>query len=173
MSGGRLISVLNAGLSSLKFAPLEIDAALKATTRGESENLDSTPHLKARVSKGAELTAKRRPTGALEDFAEFLDVLLTFTDEYRRKDSLFAVGPPVAHGGARHIAPERLMDESLAALEAPTLLDPLRLPRALTPMSAVLAAWPALPRVDVRIVAADDKATAARHAEALPKGPGQ
>ena len=132
MSGGRLISVLNAGLSSLKFAPLEIDATLKAATRGDIENLDSTPHLETHVSKGAKLTAKLRPTGAPEDFAEVLDVLSTFTDELRREDSLLAVGPAVAHGGARHIAPERLMAESFTALEAPTLLYPLHLPRALT-----------------------------------------
>jgi acetate kinase len=132
MSGGRLIPVLNAGTSSPKFAPLEIDAALTATTRGEIENLDSTPHLEARLPKGAEPSAKRWPTGAPEDFAEVLDVLLTFTDEHWREDSLIAVGHPVAHGGARHVAPERLMAESLTALEAPTLLDPLHLPRALT-----------------------------------------
>ena len=132
MSGGRLIPVLNAGSSSLKFAPLEVGAASKAAPRSEIEDLDSTPHLEARNSKGAELTAKRRPTSAPEDFAEGLDLLSTFTDELRREDSLLAVGPVVAHGGTRHIAPERLMAESFTALEAPTLLDPLHPPRALT-----------------------------------------
>jgi acetate kinase len=164
MSGGRLIPVLDAGSSSRNFAPLEIDAALKAATRGEIENLDLTPHLDARVSKDAKLTAKRLPTGAPEEFAEVLD---------RREDSLFAVGRPVSHGGARHIAPERLMAESLTALEAPTPLDPLHLPRTLMPMRAVLAAWLALPRADVRIIAADEKATTARHTEVLARGPAQ
>jgi acetate kinase len=164
MNGGRLIPVLNAGSSSQNFAPLEIDAALKAATRGEIENLDLTPHLEARVSKVAKLSAKRWPTGAPEEFAQVLD---------RREDSLFAVGRPVAHGGARHVAPGRLMGANLIALEAPTLLDPLHPPRTLMPMRAVLPASPALPQVDVRIVAADEKATTARHSEALPRAPAQ
>jgi acetate kinase len=142
MSGGRLIPVLNAGSSSLNFAP----------------------HLEARVSKGVKLTAKRWPAGAPEEFAEVLD---------RREDSLFAVGCLVVHGGKRHVAPARLMAESLIALEAPTLLDPLHPPRTLTPMRAVLVAWLALPQVDVRIIAADKQEMTAPHIEALPRGPAQ
>jgi len=40
----------------------------------------------------------------------------------------------------------------------------------LTPMGAVLAAWPALRGVDAREIAADEEATIARQAEALLRG---
>jgi acetate kinase len=171
MSGGKLILVVNADSSSVKFSPFEIDASLKATAHGEIEDLDSTPDLEARVSKGARLMAKRWPRGAPEDFAKVPAVSMAFIDEHWGDDSLIAVGHPVAQGGARHTAPERLMAESsVTAPEAPTRLDRRHLPYTLTLMRAVPTAWPTLPQFDVRNIAADEEETTARHTEACPTG---
>lgn len=173
MSVGRVIPVLNSSSSSLKYVPFEIGVASGTMTRGEIEDLDSTPHLGARVSKGAEVTAKHWSRGAPEDFAEVPNVLLTFIDENRSEDSLIAVGHPGVQCGGRHIAPEWLMAESLAALEAPMPVDPLYLRHTLMPTRAGLAAWPTLSRVDLRNIVADDQATIARHTEACPTGAGR
>ena len=168
-----MIPVLNAGSSGLNFALFEIDAVLKAMTRCEIQSPNSTPHLGARISKRAKPTAKRWPPGAPEDFPEALEVLLTFIDEHCGDNSLFAVGRPVVRSNSRPVVPRRLMADSLAALEAPTPLDPLYLLDALTPMRAVLASRLAFPRVDVRINAADVKATIACHTGARLRGAAQ
>ena len=167
---GRLILVLNSSSSSLKSALFEIVATSEATTRGEIENLDSTAHLKVRVSKGADLRTKCWPPSAPEDFAEVAAVWLAFIDEHWGTESLIAIDHPVVQRGARHIGHERLIAESLASLEALTRLQPLHLPFCLTPMRAVLAAWPTSPGVDVCNVGADEEATIARHAKAHLRG---
>ena len=147
MSAGRAILVINAGSSSLKFALFEIGAGLTATTRGEIENLDSAPRFMARDAKGAALTAELWPPGAPVDFAAVLEALLAFIEGRLGEDKLIAVGHRVVHGGADHIAPERLTPAGLAALEALTPLDPLHLPHNLTPMRAITAARPGLTQV--------------------------
>jgi acetate kinase len=170
MRSGRLIPVLNSSSSSLKSAPFETGATSEATTRGEIENLGSTAHLKVRVSKGADLRTKCWPPSAPQDFAEVPAVSVAFIDEHWGTDSLIAIDHPVVQRRARHIGHERLIAESLASLEALTRLQPRHLPSSLTPMRAVLAAWPTLPRVDVRSVGAHAEATIARHAKAHLRG---
>jgi acetate kinase len=144
--GGSILT-LNAGSSSLKFALFDTAAALKATVRGEIEDLDGAPHLLARDAAGAVLAERRWAAGAARPFAVALDALLDFTDAHLPPDGLAAAGHRVVHGGADHIAPELITPALLAALEALTPLDPLHMPDNLAPMHAVAAARPALAQV--------------------------
>jgi hypothetical protein len=106
MSIGRLIPFIDSSSSNLNFAPLEIDVSSETMTCGELEDLDSTPHLKVRVSKGADPTTKCWPPSAPDNFAEDPAVSLAFIDENRGEDSLIAIGQPGVRCGPRHIAPE-------------------------------------------------------------------
>ena len=141
------ILTLNAGSSSLKFALFDIASGLKATVRGEIENLDAAPHLLARDAGGAVLADRQWPAGAANPFAGALCTLLDFTDAHLGRGGLTAVGHRVVHGGGDHIAPELITPPLLAALEALTPLDPLHMPDNLAPMHAVAAARPGLVQV--------------------------
>jgi acetate kinase len=140
------ILTLNAGSSSLKFA-LYDGASLAAAARGEIENLGDAPHLLARDAKGAVLAEQTWPSGLADSFATALEALMGFADAHLGGDGLTAVGHRVVHGGADHVAPERVTPALLAALVALTPLDPLHMPHNLSPMRVVTAARPALPQV--------------------------
>jgi acetate kinase len=141
------ILTLNAGSSSVKFALFDTAAGLRATVRGEIEDLDAAPHMLARDAGGVVLSEKRWPADATPSFATVLDALLGFTDAHLGRDGLAAVGHRVVHGGADHIEPELITPALLTALEALTPLDPLHMPDNLAPIHAVAAARPALPQV--------------------------
>ena len=139
---GSILS-LNAGSSSIKFALFNSGPAMKATVRGEIEDLDSTPHFVARETGGTVLADRRLPEG----FDAALHTLLDFAESHLGSDGLEAVGHRVVHGGADHIAPELITPALLTALEALTPLDPLHMPDNLAPMRAVAAARPGLKQV--------------------------
>ena len=140
------ILTLNAGSSSLKFALFDA-AARTAAVRGEIEGLGDAPHLLARDAGGAVLAEQRWPKGQEHPFATVLEALLAFADAHLGRDGLGAVGHRVVHGGAEHVAPERVTAALLAALDGLTPLDPLHMPHNIAPMRAVAAARPSLPQV--------------------------
>ena len=147
MSQTGSILTLNAGSSSLKFALFDIAAGLQATVRGEIEDLDAAPHLRARDAVGTVLAERSWPAGTAPPFATVLDALLAFVDAHLGRDGLAAVGHRVVHGGADHSAPEVVTPALLAALEALTPLDPLHMPDNLAPMRALVTARPTLVQV--------------------------
>jgi acetate kinase len=142
------ILTVNAGSSSLKFALFDDAAEPAATVRGEIEDLDGgSPHLLARGAAGEVLAERRWPAQMGHPSAVALDALLAFADAHLGAEGLAAVGHRVVHGGAGHVAPERVTPALLAALLALTPLDPLHMPASLAPIHAVAAARPALAQV--------------------------
>ena len=144
------VLTLNAGSSSLKFAlfpALAEDATQPAPVRGEIEDLDGAPHFLARDASGAVLAEHRSPAGGADPFGAALEALLSFAGEHLGDAGLAAVGHRIVHGGADHIAPERITPALLTALQALTPLDPLHMPANLAPIRAVAAARPSLPQV--------------------------
>ena len=141
------ILTLNAGSSSVKFAVFD-GATLKDMVRGEIEDLDeAAPHMIARDAAGAVLAERRWKTTGEHPFATALDALLEFADAHLGHDGLAAAGHRIVHGGADHIAPEKVTPALLNALEALTPLDPLHMPLNLAPIRAIAAARPALAQV--------------------------
>ncbi len=140
------ILTLNAGSSSLKFALFERET-LAATLRGEIENLGDAPHLVARDGLGVVLAERRWSAGLEQPFDVALHALLDLAEQQLGVDDLDAVGHRVVHGGAVHVAPERVSPALIAALEALTPLDPLHMPYNLAPMRAVADARPGLVQV--------------------------
>jgi acetate kinase len=141
------ILALNAGSSSLKFAVFD-GATLKDMVRGEIEDLDEAArHMIARDAAGAVLAERSWKTTGEHPFATALDSLLEFADAHLGHDGLAAVGHRVVHGGAGHIAPEKVTPALLKALAALTPLDPLHMPLNLAPILAIAAARPALAQV--------------------------
>ena len=80
-------------------------------------------------------------------FEKILGALLTFVGGHLGGHALRAVGHRVVHGGAAHVAPERLTPKGLEALEAMEPLDPMHLPHNLRPIRAIFAAHPELPQI--------------------------
>jgi acetate kinase len=141
------ILVLNAGSSSLKFALFAAVPALPALLRGEISELESAPHLVAHDRAGRLLAEQRWPAVADQTFAATLDALLAVVDAAPGHDRLHAVGHRIVHGGADHIAPERLTPVLLSALETLIPLDPIHLPHNLAPVRAVWQARPGIAQI--------------------------
>lgn len=141
------ILTLNAGSSSVKYAMFDPAKGLTATARGEIEGLRDTPHFVARDGSGQVLAERHWPRGAALPFSSALDVLLDFATGHAGPAGIVAAGHRIVHGGATHIAPERVTPALIEALEKLTLLDPLHMPGNLAPLHALIAARPDLPQV--------------------------
>ena len=141
------ILVLNAGSSSLKFALFAAAPSLPELMRGEISELGTAPHLVAHDGAGHPVADQHWPAGGDAPFASLLDALLAVVDAAPGHDRLRAVGHRIVHGGADHIAPERLTPALLSALEALTPLDPIHLPHNLAPMRAVWQARPGIAQI--------------------------
>jgi acetate kinase len=138
------ILALNAGSSSLKFALFRGD---EASCRGEIEDLNGAPHLRARDAQGRVLAERRWEDGAENAFGAALQALLAFAESHLGEGGLAAVGHRVVHGGAHHVAPERVTGETLALLEELVPLDPLHMPHCLAPIRELAHVHPGLQQV--------------------------
>ena len=147
----RLILTLNAGSSSLKFAMFDADSIdggkMVAVARGEIEDLDDAPHLRARDAAGTVLAERCWTKGSHGTFAAVLDGLLAFCDSQLAHGELAAVGHRIVHGGADHVSPARVNDSLMSDLEALVALDPLHMPHNLMPIKSVASARPGLAQV--------------------------
>lgn len=141
------ILVLNAGSSSLKFAMFAAEPLLPVLVRGEISELGGAPNLVAHNDGGSLLADQHWPVGGVASFAGKLDALLAIVDAAPGHDRLRAVGHRIVHGGADHIAPERLTPALLSTLEALIPLDPIHLPHNLAPVRAVWQARPGIPQI--------------------------
>ena len=140
------ILTLNAGSSSLKFSLYEIGRdALNERLVGQIEKITSAPHMLAKNAAGAVVAERSWQDGPRGD--ALLAPLLDWVDDHLGEDSLAAVGHRVVHGGARFVAPARVDDAVLAALDALAPLAPLHQPHNLAASRAVNAARPDLPQV--------------------------
>ena len=141
------ILALNAGSSSLKFALFAAVPALPALLRGEVTELGTEPHLVAHDAVGNTVADQHWPSGSDGSFAAVVDALLAVVDAAPGHDRLRAVGHRIVHGGADHIAPERLTPALLSALDRLIPLDPIHLPHNLAPVRAVWQARPGVAQI--------------------------
>ena len=138
------ILVLNAGSSSLKFGVFAADPGLATLVRGEISDLDSAPHLVARDDAGRQIADRRMPGAGDRVFADALAAVLALIDELPGHSGLRAVGHRIVHGGADHVAPERVTPAVAAVLQDLIPLDPIHLPHNLAPIVAIARSRPDL-----------------------------
>jgi acetate kinase len=141
------ILTLNAGSSSLKFALFDSAKPKIALLRGEISDLNTTPHLVAHDSEGNSLIDLKWQVGSQGSFDVILTGLLEFIDAHPGHDELAAVGHRVVHGGAEHIAPERVTAALLQSLTNLIALDPIHMPHNLAAIRAIAQARPKLAQI--------------------------
>lgn len=136
------ILVLNAGSSSIKFALFE--AAGRRLAQGKIEGIGTAPHFRARDVHDGAVAEKRWEGGGHEDL---LGHLLSWAEGRLGGERLVAAGHRIVHGGAHFIAPQRLTEATVAALEALSPLAPLHQPHNLNAVMAVARLRPGLPQI--------------------------
>ncbi len=139
---------LNAGSSSLKFVLFGLSGALPARScQGEVEGIGDRPHFAVRDASGAVLAERRWPSDTAPDHEVLLAYLLDWVDAHLGVSRLIACGHRVVHGGADHVAPERVTAKLLTELEGLTPLAPLHQGHSLAAIRAVQTARPGLDQV--------------------------
>ena len=138
----RLVLVLNAGSSTLKFSLFDVTA---------SDGPRLTVHgLVDSIGAGARLVigdAAPQPAEGATDHAGAFTVVAGWLDTELHGVPPIAIGHRVVHGGTRYAGPVVVDDAVLADLEALTPLAPLHQPQALAAIRGVRAHWPAVRQV--------------------------
>ncbi len=146
----RVLLVLNAGSSSIKFSVFEVGAgeSLRLACRGELDGIGARPRFVATDAAGALLAREdvTVPWGAV-GHEEALAKLLDWIEARTAGAEVVAAGHRVVHGGARYLAPVRVDGETLEALAALAPLAPLHQPHNLAAIEALAKLRPDLPQV--------------------------
>ena len=162
----RVIGVINAGSSSLKFAFYEGERRIIS---GQVDGLGSQPAAKASGQDGEALEppnlGRRPPTTP----SEVLPILLPWAKEMLGGRRLAALGHRVVQGGVRHTRHERVTPELLAQLETLIPLAPLHQPHNLAAIRTAMEINPALPQVACFDTAFHRTAPEVAQAFALPR----
>ena len=146
--GADAVLAINAGSSSLKFGLFRTAGGTgpALVARGKAEAGEGGRRLVARDAKGAMLT-DHRVAGDAADGQALAKDLVEWSEAHLGASRLAGIGHRVVHGGGRHVAPVRIDDALLEALEALTPLAPLHQPGSLAPVRALRRARPDLPQV--------------------------
>jgi acetate kinase len=138
------ILVVNVGSSSIKFALYGADG-ITERLRGQIESIGSQSRFHVRGELADTLGDTEPP--AQSDHAAVITWLIGLLGDRLDDIALEGVGHRIVHGGAQHVAPERLDNAVLASLERLSPLAPDHQPGGLAAVRAVTAQWPHLPQV--------------------------
>jgi acetate kinase len=143
----RVLLVLNAGSSSIKFSVFEVGerSALALLYRGEVDGLGARPRFAARDGASARLADDALAAGATHD--DGLGAILAWIEAHTAKAAVIAAGHRVVHGGVRYASPVRVTPEVMQELEKLVPLAPLHQPHNLEPIKALAKRRPSLPQV--------------------------
>ena len=131
-----MIAVLNAGLSSIKFALHEAATNGPASLRGQIQGIGSKPSLAVRNAASEILAEQSWPAEGFDHSAATRAVFETITGLIGGK-RVAAIGHRVMHGGMSFDAPVRIDAQILAELERCIPLAPLHQPHNLAPIRAI------------------------------------
>jgi acetate kinase len=141
------ILTLNVGSSSLKFALFGIgENGPRLTSRGDIEDIGSSPRLVAKDATGNVISDQRWPAAG-DNFRLLLEKVIGWAEGNPGRNRLAAVGHRIVHGGPDHTRSELVTPELLELLDRLTPLAPLHEPNNIAPMRAIAAARPDLPQV--------------------------
>jgi acetate kinase len=170
----RVLLVLNAGSSSIKFSVFEVGeraAAPALRVRGEVDGLGVRPRFVAKDQAGARLADDGLAASATHDDA--LGTMLAWIEARLAGAQLIAAGHRVVHGGVRYASPVRVTPEVMQELEALVPLAPLHQPHNLEAIKALAKRRPALPQVACFDTAFHTTQPAVAQAIALPRSLGE
>jgi acetate kinase len=170
----RILLVLNAGSSSIKFSVYEVAeraSALAPLFRGEVDGLGARPRFVARDQACARLADEALSAGATHDDA--LGTMLAWIEARTAGAEVIAAGHRVVHGGVRHASPVRVTPEVMRELEALIPLAPLHQPHNLEAIKALAKQRPALIQVACFDTAFHTIQPAVAQAFALPRSLGE
>ena len=170
----RVLLVLNAGSSSIKFSVFEVGeraAAPALLVRGEVDGLGARPHFVAQDRVGARLADDQLAAGVTHD--DVLGTTLAWIEARTSGAEVIAAGHRVVHGGVRYTSPVRVTPEVMQELEALVPLAPLHQPHNLEAIKALGKRRPALPHVACFDTAFHATQPAVAQAFALPRSLGE
>jgi acetate kinase len=160
-----LISVINAGSSSVKFSFYEGERRILA---GQVDGIGAHPSASATGPNGEKLEppdlGPKPPTVP----SEVLPAILPWARQRLGDRRLAALGHRVVHGGLHHSRPARVTPELLAELEALVPLALLHEPHNLAPIKMAMTLNPELPQVACFDTAFHRTAPEVEQAFALP-----
>jgi acetate kinase len=135
---------INSGSSSLKFALYQLAEDVETSLADGIIERIGLPgsHLRMRMATAPALDEP----GDVPDYAAAVSAAFAALDKMRLP-SPDAVGHRVVHGGADHIAPERITEQLVEDLRRLVAYAPLHLPAAIKGIEAVAAQFPHLPQV--------------------------
>jgi len=144
----RLILVVNAGSSSLKFQVFALEnEGLAMRFRGLIDGIGTRPNFAVKDTAGASVVDRSLSAAEGGTPAECLAFLGAWLRQAVAGAELLGVGHRVVHGGAKYSAPVRVDAQLLAELERFVPLAPLHQPHNLAPIRALMASQPKLPQV--------------------------
>jgi len=147
MAGGtpeRLIGVINAGSSSLKFSFYDGE---RRVLSGQVDGIGVRPKASAVGSSGEAVAPPELGPSPPATPSDVMPALIPWAQPYLGGRSLAALGHRVVHGGPHHARPARITAKVLEELEALVPLAPLHEPHNLAPIHMAMKLAPDLPQV--------------------------
>ena len=141
----KLLLILNAGSSTLKFAVFNSSPALTRTFTGAIDRIGSSNASFTLIKIGDHQT-ERAEISATDHIAG-LEHLLERLSKTSGAAGFSAVGHRVVHGGPRHHKPERVDDAMLSDLQSISAFDPEHLPAEIALMESLATKFPDAPQI--------------------------
>jgi acetate kinase len=141
----KLLMILNAGSSTLKFAVFNSRPALTRTFSGVVDRIGSSnasftlSNIESKQTERAEISATDHVAG--------LEHLLERLSKTSGAANFSAAGHRVVHGGPRHHKPERVDNAMLSDLRSISAFDPEHLPAEIALMEILAAKFPDTPQI--------------------------
>ena len=144
----RVIVVLNAGSSSVKFSVFAVDGAdLRRLYRGQFEGIGTAPHFFVMDAGGAIVVDERDSVAEVASQEDAVHRIFAWLESHRAGLEVVAVGHRVVHGGPVYSEPVVVDAPTLDALAAFEPLAPSHQPHNLAPIRALIRYRPGLTQV--------------------------
>lgn len=145
----RIVLVINAGSSSLKFSVFRADDAetLQLAERGQIDGIGTLPRLCVKDATGNVVVERDFAVAEVSGVKDAIRLAGAWLHERFQHEPLLAVGHRVVHGGAQFSHPLLIDAEVFAALEQLIPLAPLHQPHNLAAIRAVREAQPQVPQI--------------------------
>jgi acetate kinase len=145
----KVLLVINAGSSSIKFAIYQQDSSSKliVDANGQIDGIGSQPNFTVKRHQGDVLVDRTLSADEADNHTGAMCIIHSWVMEYLVDGALLAVGHRVVHGGQYYSAPVLIDAKILTELESLNSLAPLHQPHNLSTIRAFQEIMPTLPQV--------------------------